>query len=205
MEGDPKPGALMGRMSFRREPVHAQASRVRELCTRPLNTRCVGPRTCATPRRSFNVETEKLNAAAEAELARRRADASGAHTQRTGVPLAVCGVDSASSSALTRALLFASGASAGTSVTDEQMAQRLAGKGTKHAAAAAAPEDAQAAKRQKGGGGGSSSDARRGEDAAGAAGCGFQKPAAFDGGRFFSPQQQKQAPPHKKTPKGGDK
>jgi hypothetical protein len=82
------------------------------------------------------------------------------------------------------------------------MAQRLAGgaKGTKHAAAAA-PEDAQAAKRQKGGGGaGGGDDARRGEDAD--AGGGFQKPAAYDGGRFFSPQ--KSAPQHKKekAPKG---
>ncbi len=170
MEGDPKPGALMGRMSFRRVRccacAHASPNARRDVRSDASHT--------LRAARSFNVETEKLHASAEAELARRSA-ASGAWRRRSPAARTHVCADAARDRA---------GASAGASVSDAQMAQRLGagkGKGAKQPAAHAATDE-QPAKRAKG-------DARRvaGGAAGGAAAAGgFQKPAAYDGGRFFS-------------------
>ena len=76
MEDDPKPGALLGRMSFRRGPAALHA---RTRAAASALVRCA--EACVGLRRNYNAETEKLHAEAEARVA----VASGAPAQHSVV------------------------------------------------------------------------------------------------------------------------
>ena len=131
MEDDPKPGALLGRMSFRRAPAALHAR------TLPLQRSCVALRRASRLRRNYNAETEKLHAEAEARVA-----------EASGAPAQLRVVAPRSPLMLPRPV---AGATPGASVSDAQMAQHLGGaRGVKHAAGGA---DEPVAKKQKAKGG----------------------------------------------------
>jgi hypothetical protein len=201
MEDDPKPGALLGRMSFRRARAAQRLCAVSALRARVLTRACPAPRRASQKLQRRHRAAARRGGGGAAAAARRRERCATRRRLRTLFahlpPQAV---------ARARRRLRAdarvsrvAGASAGTSVSDAEMAARLAGgqaAGGKHAAAQPAAGEP-AGKRAKGdaargagGAGGGGGGAGGGGSAGGAAAGGFQKPAPFDGGRFFSAQQQ---------------